>query len=647
MTHVSTDFVALRKKRNRRRRIIRRVWVMVFALLLLLGIPSIVYGSRISSVYRLGMEGKHDLGNAKAALLVQDFPAASSHLQSASNHLHDAVLAMARLKGLKVVPLLGGQVRAMNGILTVGAQAATAAQSLTDVAAHVTAPIQKNGHTTLASISAKEKRQMLELVSTTEPELQGVKAELDLAVAALEAIPRRGLIGPLASLADELRAQLPAAEKSVERAIPLVRVLPAMLGHPSARSYLFLLQNNTELRPTGGFIGTYGVLTVRDGDIENFLTDNVYNLDKPAEAYLNIAPPAPLKKYLYADRYFLRDANWSPDFPTAAKDILRFYDLEKKGHAPIHGVIAVTPTFISSLMKLTGPITVDGLTFTDENLVDMLQEQVEKGYLRQGIPESERKEIIGTLSKVLFDKVLKLPTSKLQEVLKTFEEGVREKHLLLSFSDEEEQARSRDLGWSGELQPTDGDFLMVVDANLASLKSDPGVKRTISYSTSIEGEDLIASLSVTYDNQGTFNWKSTRYRTYTRVYVPKGSELLSASGYLTNDKTKGGRETQPTVDEELGKTVIAGFTAIEPKEQKTLTVRYRLPAGTAERFRNGAYALYVQKQPGTLGHGLTLDIMSKNRLQSYSPHDCSNEGGHFRCTADLRKDRAFTLQFEP
>ncbi len=647
MTHVSMDFLALRRKRARKRRMIRRLGILLLVIVVVLGVPSLVYASRIRSVYRLGMEGKHDLGNAKAALLAQDFPAASKHLQSASNHLHDAVAAMTRLGGLKVLPILGNQVRAMNGILVVGAQAATAAQSLTELAARVTMPIQKNGHTTFASISVKEKREMLELVSTTEPELQGAKAELDLAVAALETIPRRGLLGPLATLSDELRTQLPAAGKTVEQTIPLVRVLPAMLGYPSARSYLFLLQNNTELRPTGGFIGTYGVLNVKDGDIANFLTDNVYNLDKPAEAYLNIAPPAPLKKYLYADRYFLRDANWSPDFPTAAKNVLHFYDLEKRGHPPIDGVIAVTPTFISSLMQLTGPITIDGLTFTDENLVDMLQEQVEKGFLRQGIPESERKEIIGTLSKVLFDKLLKLPTSKLQDVLKTFEENVREKHLLLYFRDEEEQTRSRDLKWSGELQTTDDDFVMVVDANLASLKSDPGVQRGLSYSVTRDGESLIASLSISYDNQGTFNWKSTRYRTYTRVYVPKGSELLSASGYLTNDKTKGGRETQPTVEEELGKTVLAGFTAIEPKEQKTLTLQYRLPAALAERFKNGTYELHVQKQPGTTAHGLTLDISTQSRLQSYSPQDCSSESGHLRCTMDLRQDRAFTLQFQP
>src|SRR5215218_6776787 len=93
----------------------------------------------------------------------------------------------------------------------------------------------------------------------------------------------------------------------------VVAPLAAAAGLFGPRSYLLLAQDSAELRPYGGFVGTYGVVELRWGRIasvdygDSLALDDVYDerLDEGEIA----APFEP--RHLYA-------ASDSPDFPTAA-----------------------------------------------------------------------------------------------------------------------------------------------------------------------------------------------------------------------------------------------------------------------------------------------------------------------------------------
>ncbi len=647
--HRVTDFLrpTERKKRLRRKRWVITAWI-VGAVFFVFGIGFLAFNKPAFGLYHAALAGKTELESAKTALERQQFKQASTNVESAIANFQNAQKDLQGLRLLKIFPGISRQFSAVDNLLHVGTETSSAILSLTKIAEHITAPLQKDGDVNFATITVEEKRSMLKLLSESGPDIQGAKAQVDLARIYLDRIPDRGLFGPLAKAIQPLKEQLPAIQSVLDHAIPAIDAIPGMVGFPKSRKYLFLLENNSELRPTGGFIGTYGIVELRDGEIGSFFTDNIYNLDKPAEAFLNIKPPAPLQKYLNADRWFLRDANWSPDFPTSAQEVLRFYDLETRKKNSLGGVIAMTPTMIQSLLKLTGDITVNGIKFTQDNLVDVLEYQVQLGFLRQGIAESERKEIIGILATSLFDRLLTMPKNRWPEMWKALDTGIKEKQVMLYMANEEEQQYLQEVGWSGAVSKTEGDSLLVADANLASLKSDPGVQRTITYGVAPEGDQLIANLQIHYNNQGTFNWKSTRYRTYVRVYVPEGSELLSAEGYLTNDKLHGGKPGTATSEQEIGKTVFGGFISIEPKEQGTITLRYRLPERIAERYTQGAYSLIAQKQAGTLAHGFALDIKTSGRLQSHSPSEGAEvKGDTIHFSSDLRTDRVFDVSFRP
>lgn len=645
-----TDFLFLHRRRVWWKRTPRSVWwvVGVFGgLLITAGIVALLFRQPALAVYREATSGKASFLLAKTALEERDFSAASADIKEATAHFTAAQQSMERLRPLQHIPILGGQLAAVGNLLTVGIQAGQAAGGLVTVAERVAAPILAPD-ANYASISSEDKRTMLQTLAESEPEIQGARAEMDLAAYYLAKIPEKGLLGPVASAVKSLREQIPPLQQTLESLQPAARFAPAMLGYPKTRRYLFLLQNNTELRPTGGFIGTYGTVLLNGGEITKFTTHNVYELDSPVEQSVTTVPPDPLIRYLKANKWFFRDSNWSPDFPTAAQKALQFYHAEKPSDPAFDGVIAVTPTFISHLLELTGQIKAGGITFTAENLVETLQYQVEIAYAQQGISDANRKEIIGGLAEQLFNRLLTMPQDRWSAMWSILQRDVAAKQVLMYAKDAEEERFITDLGWDGALKATDGDYLMVVDANLASLKSDPAVKHSIAYSVARDGGELAAHLTITYNNMGQFNWKSTRYRTFVRVYVPKGSALKSATGFLQDDKLHGGKPAQPATEEDLGKTVFAGFTSIEPQEQGMLELTYTLPQNISASFAGGAYDLLVQKQGGTQAYDLALDINAAGKVQSYAPQqEATLRETTVHDTTTLAEDRSFSVRFRP
>jgi hypothetical protein len=205
-------------------------------------------------------------------------------------------------------------------------------------------------------------------------------------------------------------------------------------------------------------------------------------------------------------------------------------------------------------------------------------------------------------------------------------------------------------GWSGAISVplAVSDVQMVVDANVASLKSDPAVQRTIRYEmTKDVNGNRIGRTSITYKHTGKFDWKTSRYRTYTRLYVPLGSELIRVTGALKDDRTQNPNDESgaPDISSELGMSVFGAFIAIEPGATGTLTFEYKLADTVRSAIASRAYTLRVLKQGGAQNHALTLDLdFGKNVLHA-NPSEDSKEWGdtHYRAATILDQDKEFQI----
>ncbi len=622
--------------RTARRALPRLVKILKYGLIIIAGLflLSLIMLAHVyqnfQNAYRLGQEGKANLSSAIYNLKGQSWGKASQKADLANNNFNAALeeLSGARKNLLiKKIGFLERQVDDLEYLLKTTEIISRSLARAADLAAEFSKLNPETASENLLALPSENKASLLRLIYESEPELNGLKANLNIALLNINKIHKIGILWPLYSEISEYRLQLEEAVNLLEEIGPLSKLLLALGGYPEENNLLIILQNNDELRPSGGFIGSFGLATMKNGDISSLITKDSYHLDMPAVGKWQLEPPFPIKKYLGVENWYLRDANWSPDWPSAARKIREIYLGESRAignpDTDFSAIIALNPDFIADLIKIVGPITIDNETYASENFQTLLQYTVEVSYKDKDISSWDRKNVINDLVGELKNRLFKLPMDKWPELIKTISANIEQKDIQIYFTDENLQTISDNLKASGEIKKTDSDFLMVVDANLAAFKSDAVVKKGITYDLYNNDGQANASLSLRYRHEGGFDWRTTRYRSYTRVYLPLGSRFVSVSGL--DNRTA---DWSVSDDAELDKTIFAFFFTVEPGTNKEIIIHYSLPEKISQQITAESYELLVQKQSGRRTAELQINL---------HPEQESLKNWH----TDLEKDKIF------
>ncbi len=586
-------------------------------------------------------------------LLSTDFVAARADTETAQNLLGKLEKNVSQLDSPFITGYLRVQYSAIEDMIEAIKEFSDGLYLLTDLSQDVLSQVKRDTKSGNLSIEPAKRKEILTKFSQKTPELNGAKAQLDLSLLSLEQIQVNKLNPALADYVLNLRVKIILLRDFLDKVVTLSETLPSLLGLGQEKTYLFLLQNNNELRPTGGFIGTLGLLKMKDGNILSFETKNVYDYDKFAQEKLRVPAPEPIKKYLNVKAWYLRDSNWQSDFPEAVKKIEWFYHQEtnlsggKLKDEKIDGIIAITAKPVVELLATLGAIDVDSFVFNKDNFVEQLQYLVEVGYQEQGKPYFQRKDIIGELAAKLINRTENLNLYGWLALVKSVFNNLEQKHVLVVTKDQTVQKLVTEQNWSGAINQNPADYLFVVDANLAALKSNECVKRQVKYAlVPAVDEKMLAKVEINYANSCVFTWKSTRYRTYTRVYVPVGSELIKTTGSMDMDRSSKPGKTE--VSQENNRTVFGTFIAIEPGQVGTLSFEYYLPEALAKKiFAGDDYRLYLQKQAGTLKDKTFLDLKFPQEIKSTSPSEPRSGWGdnHYQLATDLEMDREVKIGF--
>jgi hypothetical protein len=594
-----------------------------------------------------------DLKDAQAHALAREFAQADRSLAAAQSDLEEIGSGLGATGIWRYAPYFGSKIRALEDVQRVGVQTVSGLRDLLAAAAAIqealSGPTGADGlpvspNRSYGDLSKDEKRAILAGLEANLPKLRDAREKVAIASEAWKHVPQDQLYAPLRDRLKPLADKLPDVSRQLDEAVSMLEIAIPILGYPTPKTYLVLLQNSDELRPGGGFIGNVGLMHVDGGDLDHIDFEDVYAVDDPVASTWKDAPPDLVTRELGVKAWFLRDSNWSPDFPTDAARIADVYAREKKQgiNQDVHvdGVIALEPELFRRLLLLTGPIVVDGKTFSADNFFDQLQYDVEQGfYLVDKIPVKQRKEIVAKVGDMLIQTLTTQPASRWPSILDIAADSLAQKDVMIYSQDTELQKLVDARGWSGRALGTDGDELWVVDANLAALKTDGVMDKRIFYS--IDDSDPanpIATVRLRYTNTNTrIDWRYTRYRSYTRVYVPEGSELLSWTG-------TGGKN--PDTFHELGKQVFGAFWVIEPGKTGEMTFTYKLSPRVMAQLSGGPYTLLVQKQAGA-STKLTLDLRLGKTVRSASPAEDESEFGddRYRYETDLSKNETFTINF--
>lgn len=397
--------------------------------------------------------------------------------------------------------------------------------------------------------------------------------------------------------------------------ISLAQMLPVILGYNEEKNYLLLFQNNGELRPTGGFIGSVGELKLKGGKIESFIVQDVYEYDGKLKAH--IEPHYIIRRYLQPHLY-LRDSNFDPDFQKSASTSALLYNLETD--KKIDGVIAINFEAVRRLIEEVGPIAFPAYkrTLDGKNTLDFLQTTIDDKFF----PGSTQKKDVLT---ALFNQlILKLEDrNSFAKAARLFPKLMNEKHVLFAFNSSSIQTIFNALGYGGTIQNervVEGgiinDFLLINEANIGVNKANINVTRLTEYAVTFENK-IKSRVSHTLKNDG-----DKEYKAYVRVFAPLGSTLTSISfdrqkqniiPAVTDFKAYERPGFKPPAGLEVDQDIerrfqVFGFiVSVAGKSTKTIKVAYdngiTLPSDAVIK-----YFLYLIKQPGTQKYPFTLSL---------------------------------------
>lgn len=350
------------------------------------------------------------------------------------------------------------------------------------------------------------------------------------------------------------------------------------------RTYLILFQNNMELRPGGGFIGSFGVLKIKDGQLVDLQVHDVVNTDFRVEH--SILAPYPMEETLGVDTWSFRDSNFSPHFPENVDNALRFYKIFG-GTEEFDGVIGITTHVLESILRVTGPVAVPGFpdTYDAENGVYNLERQVEIAFVEQGIERGARKSVMKDLAFIILEKAKALPLTQKYELFKILLDDLHSKDIQVSFKDPSLQATVDRAGWAGKMDNTwQKDYFQVVDSNMNSFKSDHFINRSYRYDLDATVSPAKAKLTVSYEHTAKEkDWLVKDYQTYLRIYLPKDAFVTSVSE----------SKDEPRYGEYLGKKWVGMLETVPLGTKKSVSIEYTLPA---ERVAD--YDLLIERQAG-------------------------------------------------
>ena len=400
-------------------------------------------------------------------------------------------------------------------------------------------------------------------------------------------------------------------------------LLTAALGINSSYNYLILSQNSDELRPSGGYISTWGWMSVRNANITNY-DYSPTTITSPSPPPLSMSDQIKIPSWWLSydePRYAAFDGSWYADFPSTAQMALWYYNNGNNDRAPLDATIAIDITGFEYILGALGSVVVPEFNevVTSDNFRDVVYE-----IRADGEGDLPHKRFLAALYKQIFAdwQTASSDPQINSKLLGALIQSLQEKHIMLYFPDDKLNHAIDLLGWSGSQNATsDHDYLMVADANLGN-KSNHSITRQLTYDVSIQSDGTLSSrVGINYDysarvaqtdpgvnapTNGPLN-----YSNLMQVFVPSGSKLASSDNLLERAEV-----VDNATNSEFVRHLILEYDT-SARFQYSYTTRPLIENfGPYKRYR-----LLLQKQPGTPGDAVSIQVTlpSDAKLISASP----------------------------
>lgn len=495
---------------------------------------------------------------------------------------------------LRLAGLLPGESRWLGDLPDVLELATAALQLGADVAGAMESIDETAGESSL-------ERYLPALVSLADhtPSLSRAVGQAEAAAGRLGA---HELAGPLRRLEGTL-ADLTPRFPTIRRMITALPALAPALGSEGPKRYLLLGQNRSEIRASGGFLGTVGLLAADRGRIALLDYGSSYAVDPHV---VTPPPPAPLARYLGLGGWYLRDANWWADFPATAAQVEEAWT--RAGREPIDGVIGIDNRVLETVLARVGPLEIADYGTVSADTLDRraAEELYGSGAIeRAGGFHQAKAAFFAPLGRAVIARLLIVDAREFVALLRELTRLLDEKHIQVAAKDRRLAAALYAIGWDGSIPPLEANSLLVIDTTVSYGDTYPFIQSSADLRVeALAGGGQSQELALAYRNAfpsglppwmpltmiegttfdprtGTVAGTPGSWGNWLRIYLPPSAEVGEIAGLENAGQAK-----------EFGRVRISGYLLLGPGEERAPRVRYTVP-GTADHFR-----LFLQKQAG-------------------------------------------------
>jgi hypothetical protein len=577
------------------------------------------------------------------------------------------------------MPKYGGTISQAEELLSLAENLASAAdEGLTAVSPTIAIALNNNQPLEVMDLVLQLQTVSPQLLNAQVSLAQAQEARAEIDVDRLTPKIRNAIVKRIDPLFASIAGTFP-----MDDALTMVRIAPTLLGSGKSgpQTYLIFMQNEDELRPTGGFLTAVASAVVKDGKLlsmEFDSSDLVDDLSKPFPI-----PPWQFEKFMNIEMFLFRDSNWFTDFPTTVSWGEYFYSYSRSASAD--GIIALDMRVIVRLLKILGPVRVDSVSFpiTSDNVQEYLRSAEEARPKGAKKGEWDRKEFIGELAQPLLEKILNARGETWTKLAPAMLELLDEKHILMQFDDVEATAFIEHRNWDGAVRiPQNSDFLMIVDTNMGYNKTNAIMESSFEYGVDLSTPvNPVGTLIVKQTNLSKVDVPCTPNATsrfllpprvpgeirdpiynmdechwgYLRIYSPTGTNLMHSNPKeIPADSTWLGEtipaQTDNLGDEDIPGAQVFGMMVVTPTQETTSTeFEYALPVEVLTKdLENNTYLyrLKIQKQPGMVAQPFSLSLHLPTGMQIKNASiSFAENAGVWTALFDLRHDLIIEVTF--
>jgi hypothetical protein len=474
-------------------------------------------------------------------------------------------------------------------------------------------------------------------------------------------------VGPFGRVGQKASTSLISIRRMLSYVDQLLLLYPRLAGFTEPKTYLVLLQNSSELRPTGGFIGSIGKLTFDGGVMSDFTIQDVYVVDGQLKGHVD--PPLPIRELMSQEHWYLRDSNWDPDFEESGGRAAWFY--EKETGETVDGVIAVSLPVVVDILKATGPIVLSDYNdqITAENFLGKSIYYTKNDFFPGSTAKSD---FLGTLARTLLLKLTSETTINPMQIFAAMVSGIERRDIQFMFVNSQLQDLVEHFGWAGKVHDHAGcggvevgrcvyDPIHINEANISVSKVNAFVSRDTHREVNISpiGE-VTQTVTTTITNAAADNEPGVggTYKTYVRFFLPSDASVsdITLDGVPIPSRDPKAREVPQLpyierVDAPTNLLALGAAIEVAPGTNRRLRISYARAGRVPTEGKPSYLELGYIKQSGvgeaTLRTTIHYPLAWSAQDQSAGEPSLVAKDGQFEYNTSLLQDQFLRVEFTP